>query len=269
MRAAPIAGAVGIDIATQANVDTTARDSARSGSRDAGDDVRRSGGTGARGTPWTHCSGETGARMKNASVEDYLRDGCGRCDLFRTAECKVHRWQTTLVALRKLVRSMGLEEHVKWGSPCYALDGKNVVMVSAFKEYCALQFFEGAALADPDGCLESAGASSRHVRFLKFRSAADVKARTALAKGFVEQAMARVRAGEKWTPPPPSEPVPDELQARLAVDAALRRAFDALTPGRRRSHILHIGGAKQSETRARRVERCAPEILAGRGFNER
>lgn len=207
--------------------------------------------------------------MKNASVDDYLRDGCGRCDLYRTAGCKVNRWRETLVALRKLVRATGLEETVKWGSPCYTLDGKNVVMVAAFKEHCALQFFEGAALEDPDGLLESAGPNSRHVRFLKFGSVADVKARANQARHFLEQAMGRVRAGEKWAPPPPSEPVPAELEARLATDAALRRAFDALTPGRRRSHILHIGGAKQSETRARRVERCVPEILAGRGFGER
>ena len=173
------------------------------------------------------------------------------------------------MALRELVLAAGLVEEMKWGSPCYTLAGKNVVMLASFKDSCALSFFKGAALVNDEGALESPGPNSRFGRFLKFRSVEDVTARRALAVRLVDQAIALERAGTKVQVEPASEPVPAELEERLAKDDTLRQAFAALTPGRRRSHILHISGAKQSETRARRVDRCATDILAGRGFNER
>lgn len=48
--------------------------------------------------------------MNNTSVESYLRDGCGRCELFATPQCKVHRWTHELIALREIVRKTGLAE---------------------------------------------------------------------------------------------------------------------------------------------------------------
>ena len=120
--------------------------------------------------------------INNISVDAYLRDGCGRCEHYKTPACKVHRWTKALESVRELALASGLVEEMKWGSPCYTLDGKNVVMVAAFKEFCALQFFKGAALVDDEGVLESPGPSSRHVRFLKFRSTEDVRARRAHAQ---------------------------------------------------------------------------------------
>jgi uncharacterized protein YdeI (YjbR/CyaY-like superfamily) len=182
----------------------------------------------------------------------------------------VHLWTDALVALRAMLLATGLVEEMKWGSPCYTLDGKNVVLLASFRESCALSFFKGAALTDDDGMLESPGPNSRFGRYLKFRSLKDVEARRAVAERLLAQAIALERAGTKVAAPPTSsEAIPEELQLRLASDAALRAAYDALTPGRRRSHLLHIGSAKQAETRARRVERCVPDIKAGRGFNER
>lgn len=207
--------------------------------------------------------------MNNTSVESFLRDGCGRCDHFKTPECKVHQWTEPLEALRELLLAAGLEEQMKWGSPCYMLDGKNVIMLVALKDCCAISFFKGAALVDDEGLLERPGPNSRFGRYLKFRSFAEVKAKKKITRRLVEQALELERTGTKVKAPSAAEPVPAELASRLATDPVLRRAFEALTPGRRRSHVLQISGAKQAETRERRVERCAQDILAGRGFNER
>ena len=208
--------------------------------------------------------------MNTISVDAYLRDGCGRCDNYRTPACKVHRWTKELEALRALVVASGLSEEMKWGSPCYTLGGKNVVMLVSFKESCALQFFQGAALVDDDAALESPGPNSQLVRFLRFRSLDEVRARRELAQRLLDQAIAIERGGKRSAPEKgKTEPLPVELARRLAGDAALARAFDALTPGRKRSHVLQVSGAKQSETRERRVDKCVPVILAGRGFNER
>lgn len=207
--------------------------------------------------------------MNTTSVDAYLLEGCGRCDRYRTPDCKVHRWTAALEQLRAIVRAAGLTEEMKWGSPCYTLGGKNVSMLVSFNESCALQFFKGAALDDPQGLLESPGPNSHAGRYLRFRSAEEVTAKRDAAAAFVAQAIALERAGVRIAAPAQREPLPEALAQRLDSDPALAQAFAALSPGRQRSHILHIQGAKQAETRQRRVDKCAPEIFAGRGFGER
>ncbi|MCB9507925.1 MAG: YdeI/OmpD-associated family protein [Myxococcales bacterium] len=207
--------------------------------------------------------------MNRESVDAYLRDGCGRCAHYQTPACKVHPWVATLSTLRELLVAEGLDEEMKWGSPCYSLDGQNVASLVSLREHCALSFFRGAALADPNAELESPGPNSRHFRYLRFTTPDQVTARRDRVIEFVRAAIALTRAGIRIAPMDEPEPVPDELTARLDGDAELRAAFDALTPGRRRSHALYVGGAKQTATRERRAEQCVPKILEGRGFNER
>lgn len=207
--------------------------------------------------------------MNTTSVEAYLRDGCGRCDRYKTADCKVHRWTDALKELRALVLESGLTEEMKWGSPCYTLDGKNVVAIASLKDACVLSFFKGAILQDEDGVLRAPGPNSRFVRRFEFASVEEVRAKRAVAVELVERAVEAERSGKKVAPKPAAEPVPEELQATLDADPALANAFAALTPGRRRSHVLHVSGAKQSKTRCARAERCAAKILAGKGYNER
>jgi len=48
-----------------------------------------------------------------------------------------------------------------------------------------------------------------------------------------------------------------------------KRTFEALTPGRQRSYLYHFGAAKQSATRAARIEKAMAAIFEGRGFLER
>lgn len=206
--------------------------------------------------------------MNRDTVDSYLRDGCGRCEHYQTPQCKVHLWTKPLMALRALVRATGLVEALKWGSPTYSLDDKNLVMILSFRESCALSFLQGAALSDPNGILESAGPNSRYARLFRVKKADDVERHETSLRALLDQAIAFSRAGGKVDPAPVKD-LPEELSAILAEDPVLAAAFEALTPGRKRSYALHVGGAKQAATRARRAEACIPAILAGRGFNER
>ena len=212
------------------------------------------------------CHGE---EMNTTSVDAYLRDGCGRCDHYRTPRCKVHRWTEALVALRALLLASGLTEEMKWGSPCYTLHGENVVMLASFNDFCALSFFKGALLADVDEVLERPGPHTRTARRLEITSAEQVQVQRELIVRCIQGAIEVERSGATVTFPPSPEPTPTELQARLDADPALGAAFEALTPGRRRSHILYVCGAKRPSTREARAERCVPRILSGRGYNER
>jgi len=207
--------------------------------------------------------------MNTGSVESYLTDGCGRCDKYQTPDCKVLTWMEPLMALRKLLKTTELGEQLKWGSPTYTVDGKNVLMLTCFKDFACITFFQGSLLDDPEGRLDKAGPNSQAGRLMKFTSAEQVHRDEEQLLAFVARATELKRSGAKVVIDRSAEPMPDELQDALDADPDLQAAFDALTPGRQRSHILHVGGAKQSATRARRAQKCIPKILAGKGFLDR
>src|SRR5690606_25883408 len=144
-------------------------------------------------------------------VESYLAEGCGRCEHYQTPQCKVHLWKEELLALRGILKSSGLEETMKWGSPCYTFDGKNVAMMGSFRDYCSISFFKCVLLEDPEGVLEAPGPNSRHARLLKFRSMDDVERLASQALNFLNQAVEIQKKGLK-VDAAEAEPLPDELE---------------------------------------------------------
>ena len=207
--------------------------------------------------------------MNNANADSFLADGCGRCSKFKTPACKALIWNKPLVALRATLLASGLTEEMKWGFPCYTLGGKNVAMLMALKDHCGVSFFRGAELKAAEGLLESAGENSQASTQFRFRSLQEVQAQQGVLVTLLDEAIQLERAGAKKRVAAPEMAMAEELALLLAADAALHAAWEALTPGRRRSHLLHIKGAKQAETRQRRAEGCSSFILDGRGFNER
>lgn len=208
--------------------------------------------------------------LKNPAVDDYLALGCGRCSLGGTPQCKVHTWPAELRQLRRIALACGLTEEVKWSMPCYTFLGKNILMVAAFKEYAAISFFKGALLQDAEGLLKAPGENSQAVRYMPFTDATAIAAQEGVIKAYVSQAMELEKAGKKVVFRKIEEhAVPGELEALLEARPEVQEAFEALTPGRRRSHMLYIAGAKQQQTRQRRAEQCAAKIMQGKGWLER
>ena len=205
----------------------------------------------------------------NPKIDRYLAEGCGRCPLVGTPECKVHSWTEELRALRQLVLDCELKEELKWSMPCYTLEGANVAMVSAFKEYACLSFFKGSLLNDPEGLLVKPGENSQATRQLRFTSLDEIRARKAAILELIRQAIQLETSGKKVAFKKNPEPIPEELQTRLGADPALKAAFEALSPGRQRGYILHVSGAKQAATRMARVEKHIPRILQGKGIHDR
>lgn len=60
--------------------------------------------------------------------------------------------------------------------------------------------------------------------------------------------------------------VPEELTLRFEEMPDLKKAFEALSPGRQRAYLLHFSQAKQSSTRLARIEKFQAHILAGKGM---
>jgi uncharacterized protein YdeI (YjbR/CyaY-like superfamily) len=178
------------------------------------------------------------------------------------------RWKAEIAALQKILSGFDLREERKWGKPCYTVDGKNVVIIQGFKDYCALGFFQGALLKDPKKLLVQLG-QVQAARVMKFTSATEIAAKANTIKACLREAVAAAKAGKKVETKPRALPVPAELKAKFREDPRLKRAFEALTPGRQRGYLYHFAGAKQSATRTARIERAMPAIFAGRGFLER
>jgi len=186
---------------------------------------------------------------------------------------KVHRnekrWSAEYAELRQLCLGSGLNEELKWGQACYDLDGRNVVVIHGFKEYCALLFFKGALLKDPKGILIQQTKNVQSARQIRFASLAEIKRQTATLKDYLREAIAVTRSGAKVRMKSVAQfDVPVEFQERLDDDPALAEAFHALTPGRQKGYLLHFAGAKQSATRAARIDKHAPRILKGLGLND-
>ncbi len=179
------------------------------------------------------------------------------------------KWQEELSQLRKIVLDCGMEEELKWGCPCYTFDKANIVLIHVFKEYCALLFFKGALLRDAKGIFiqqtENVQAA-RQVRFTNVREI--VKLKTTL-KTYIYEAIEIERAGLKVELKKPAEfKMADEFKIKLDKMPALKKAFEALTPGRQRAYLLYFSAAKQSATRAARVEKYIKPMLAGKGLND-
>lgn len=177
-------------------------------------------------------------------------------------------WRGEIEKLRSILLECGLEEDIKWGKPCFTSQGANVAIIQPFKDHCSLMFFKGALLQDTHGLLRSQGENTQSALRLEFTSQAQITKAT--LKSYVKQAIAVEKAGLKVAFKAKHElELPPELSDVLQKDRKLAKAFEALTPGRRRGYVLHLNGAKQSRTRAARVQKCIPNILAGLGFNDR
>jgi uncharacterized protein YdeI (YjbR/CyaY-like superfamily) len=179
------------------------------------------------------------------------------------------RWEAEIAEMRRLLGGFAMKEECKWGKPTYTVDGKNIVIMQGFKEYFGLGFFQGALLTDSKKALVQLG-QVHAGRVMKFTSAKDITANAATIKAYVREAIAVEKAGLRMKQRRTSDfPVPEELRQRFRRDPRFKRAFDALTPGRQRSYLYPFAAAKQSATRAARIEKAVAAILEGRGFLER
>jgi uncharacterized protein YdeI (YjbR/CyaY-like superfamily) len=204
---------------------------------------------------------------KDADV--YFIDGCGRCKLGGTPQCKVNRWKEELAHIRAVVLQTELTEESKWGMPCYTSGKNNIVMIGAFNDYCSLSFFKGALLKDTKKLLVAPGENSQAVRMFKFTDPKQVIKNAAAIKSYIQEAIELEKAGKKVEfKKIDDQKLPVELENRLSKNTALKKAFYALTPGRQRGYILFFSAPKQAATREARIDKYTKDILAGRGIHD-
>jgi uncharacterized protein YdeI (YjbR/CyaY-like superfamily) len=162
-----------------------------------------------------------------------------------------------------------LTEELKWGVPCYTYQKKNIVIISALRNYCAFSFLKGVLLKDPHNLLEKPGLNSQSDRVIKFTSVQQIIELEDIIKSYVSEAIEVENAGLKVEFKKNPEPIPEELQQKFDEDPFSKTAFEELTPGRQRGYILHFSQPKQSKTRVARIEKCVPKILNGEGLHDK
>jgi len=178
-------------------------------------------------------------------------------------------WNDAFQKMRAIALDCRLTEDVKWGWPCFTFEKSNIVLIHGFKDYCAFLFFKGALMSDPEGILIRQTENVQAGRQIRFTDLREVVAREATLKAYIREAIEVEKSGLTVTKKMVEDfPVPDEFRLKLEENPAVKAAFDALTPGRRKAYLLHFSGAKQSKTRISRIETCIPRILAGKGLDD-
>jgi uncharacterized protein YdeI (YjbR/CyaY-like superfamily) len=179
------------------------------------------------------------------------------------------KWRREFEKLRMIILDCGLTEELKWGKPCYAFQGSNIVLIHGFKEYCAILFTKGALLRDPKHVLIQQTENVQAARQIRFTNVREIVKLEAVLKAYIHEAVEVEKAGLTVNYKKTSEfKIPEEFQYKLNANPALNAAFHALTPGRQRGYILYFSAAKQSKTRESRVEKCMRQILKGKGLND-
>jgi len=182
---------------------------------------------------------------------------------------KAEKWRKEFEKLRTIILGCGLAEELKWGKPCYTFQNNNIVLIHGFKEYCAILFVKGALLHDAKRILIQQTENVQAARQVRFTNVREIVKLAPVLKAYIHEAIEAEKAGLQVTYKKTSEfTMPEEFQNKLAEIPDLKPAFDALTPGRQRGYLLYFSAAKQSKTRASRVEKYVPQILKGKGLDD-
>src|SRR6195952_4045331 len=102
---------------------------------------------------------------------------------------KAKQWQEEIEQLRTIVLDCGLTEELKWGCPCYTFQQNNIVLIHAFKEYCALLFFKGALLNDANGILIQQTENVQAARQIRFANVREIVEMKPILKSYIYEAI--------------------------------------------------------------------------------
>lgn len=171
-------------------------------------------------------------------------------------------------ALRTILLNCSLQEEKKWGKPCFTYEGKNIAVIQDFKSYFALLFFQGGLMKDPKKLLLKMGENTNAGRQMRFESVEEIEKKAPVIKSYIKEAIKLKESGAKIEPKKTEIKDAPEFQKRLKGDAKLKKAFEALTPGRQREYLFFFSGAKKEETREERITKSLPKILKGKGLRE-
>lgn len=180
------------------------------------------------------------------------------------------KWSDALVLLRNVISTTELDETIKWGSPVYTLNGKNIIGLGAFKNHFGIWFFNGVFLKDNHKLLDNSQENkTKALRQMRFESIKEIDSNIVL--NYIKEAIDNQKLGRKIKPNTIKKEtvVPRELKTELDKDKTLLKKFNALTPGKQREYYEYITTAKRDTTKQNRLEKIKPMILEGIGLYDK
>lgn len=183
---------------------------------------------------------------------------------------RTNKWSKEFHLLRAIVtENKSLKEDYKWMHPCYTFEGKNVVLIHGFKEYCALLFHKGALIKDAKGILIQQTANVQSARQIRFTTTEQIAEMESVIKDYIKKAVEIEKSGKQVEMKKLADyPIPEEFQNVLTEDKALAKAFHSLSPGRQKAYLFYFNQAKQSKTREARIQKQYQRILAHKGIDD-
>ena len=183
---------------------------------------------------------------------------------------KAPKWKEEFQLLREIIReNRSLDEDYKWMHPCYTFQGKNVVLIHGFKDYCALLFHKGALLKDTKGILVQQTENVQSARQIRFTDIEEIVRLKPFIKNYIKEAVEIEKSGKKVEMKKVTDyPVPEEFQRMLNQHRALSKAFHLLTSGRQKGYLFYFNQAKLPATREARIEKSIPKILDNKGLDD-
>lgn len=182
----------------------------------------------------------------------------------------LEKWLPELSKLREIILSCELKEELKWGSPTYSVDGKNIIAMRGFKEHFAIWFFKGVFLKDKHQILIQSTESTLGLRQIRFKTLQEIIEIETFLREYIFEAIDIEKAGFKVEQIKETEiQISTELQSKFDLMPELKEAFDSLTLGRKKEYARYCSEAKQQKTRDSRVEKCIPLILNRKGLNDK
>ena len=182
---------------------------------------------------------------------------------------KQTKWQESYSELRLIVLDCGLTEELKWGCPCYTFGKSNIILIHGFKDYCALLFMQGALLKDAKNILVQQTKNVQSARQIRFKNVEEILKNKSTIKTYIKEAITLEKAGLKVELKKTTEyKIPEEFQAVLDDMPELKKAFQALTPGRQRGYLLYFSAPKQAKTKEARIEKHLQKIFDGKGLDD-
>jgi uncharacterized protein YdeI (YjbR/CyaY-like superfamily) len=179
-------------------------------------------------------------------------------------------WHDEMMKLRMIALDMGFSEGLKWGEPCFTLDDRNIFLIHRFKDYCAILFFKGVLMKDPEGVLIQQTENVQAARQIRFATLAQIETMEPVLRAYIAEAIAIEKSGAKVPMKETADfEMPEEFLRALEENPPLQSAFESLTPGRQRAYLLHFAEPKLAKTREARIEKHSPRILAGKGIMDK
>jgi len=182
-----------------------------------------------------------------------------------------HPFKEGISLLRDLALKTKVIETLKWGSPVYTTEGKNVFWIARFKNHFGLGFFNGMFLKDPKKVLVNVQeGKTQAMRHWQFKSIGEIDAPTIVA--YINEAIENQKKGMRLIPEKKQKSaliMPKLLQEAFDKNPKMEKAFAALSPYKQRDYAEYIANAKQEKTKLARLEKIIPMINQGIGLNDK